>query len=180
MSTIHQMRVEFDPPEDRLLMSIISKDGKEFRMLLTRRFVRLLWPNLVKLAESTPEAAAQQSDAARKSIVRFQHEKALASSKFTDKYDKDRVVSQYFGEAPVLITEGRIKRIDNPKGPNQVAFMAKDGRPVTMALDDVLLHSMARLIRNAAQKAGWDLDLGALAGDTAATKDGQPASRVLN
>ena len=41
MSTIHQMRVEFDPPEDRLLMSIISKDGKEFRMWFTRRFVSL-------------------------------------------------------------------------------------------------------------------------------------------
>lgn len=180
MSTIHQMRVEFDPPEDRLLMSIISKDGKEFRMWFTRRFVKLLWPNLVKLAESTPEAAAQQSEAARKSIVRFQHEKALAASNFTDKYDKEKVVSQYFGEEPVLITQGSIKRIDAPKGPNQVAFMAKDGRPVNMALDDVLLHSMARLIRNAARKAGWGLDLGALAGDATATKDDQPATRVLN
>lgn len=180
MSTIYQMRVEFDAPEDRLLMSIISKDGTEFRMLFTRRFVRLLWPNLLKLAESTPEAAAQQSEAARESIVRFQHETAVASTKFTSRYDKDKVVSQYFGEEAVLITEGRIKRTDDPKGPNQVMFTAKDGRPVTMAIDDVLLHSMVRLIRNAAGKAGWDLDLGALAGETGAAQDGQKAPRVLN
>lgn len=180
MSTIHQMRVEFDPPEDRLLMSIIAKDGKEFRMWFTRRFIKLLWPNLVKLAESTPEAAAQQSDAARTSVVRFQHEKAVASGRFTSKYDSDKVTSQHFGEEPVLITQGSIRRIDNPKGSNQIAFAAKDGRPVTMALDDVLLHSMVRLLRNAAKKAGWDLDLGALAGEAVATRDGQPVPKVLN
>lgn len=180
MSTIYQMRVEFDAPEDRLLMSIISKDGKEFRMWLTRRFVRLLWPNLLKLAESTPEAAAQQSDAARSSVVRFQHEQAIASTKFTSKYDREKVVSQYYGETPVLITEGQIRRTSNERGPNQIVFMAKDGRPVTMALDNVLLHSMARLIRNAAKKAGWELDLGALASEPGAAKDGQGPSRVLN
>ncbi|MEN3977061.1 hypothetical protein [Emcibacter sp. SYSU 3D8] len=180
MSTIHQMRIEFDAPEDRLLMSIISKDGKEFRMWFTRRFILLLWPNLLKLAESTPEAAAQASEAARRSIVRFQHEKALAASKFTTTYDKDKVVSQHFGEEPVLITQGGIRRIDNPKGPNQVAFMTKDGKPVTMAMDDVLLHSMARLIRNAVKKAGWNLDLGVLAGETPAAADAQPTPRVLN
>ena len=180
MSTIHQMRVEFDPPEDRLLMSIIAKDGKEFRMWFTRRFVRLLWPNLLKLAESTPEAAAQQSEAARSSVVRFQHEKAIAATKFTSNYDRDKVTSQHFGEEPVLITQGSIRRIDNPSGANQVAFAAKDGRPVTMALDDVLLHSMVRLIRNASRKAGWDLELGALAGEQPASKDDKHEPRVLN
>ena len=180
MSTIHQMRVEFDPPEDRLLMSVIAKDGREFRMWLTRRFVKLMWPNLLRLAESTPEAAAQKNDAARTSVVRFQHERAVSSGQFTSTYDKDKVTSQHFGEAPVLITQGSIKRVDNPKGVNQVAFTSKDGKPVTMAIDDVLLHAMVRLIRNAARKAGWELDLGALAGDTIATKDGQPVPRVLN
>jgi hypothetical protein len=180
MSTIHQMRVEFDAPEDRLLLSIIGRDGMEIKMWLTRRFVRLLWPNLLKLAESTPEAVAQQTPEAKTSVVRFQHEQALAAARFSSRYDADKVTSQPLGEAPVLITQGKIKRLDDRKGANQIAFVSKDGKPVTMALDDVLLHSLSRLIRDAAKRAGWDLNLGSLTTETTAAQDGKPATRVLN
>lgn len=179
MSTIHQMRVEFDAPEDRLLVSVLSRDGAELKLWLTRRFVRLLWPNLLKLAAATPEAAAQQSPEAKSSVVRFQHEQALAKTRFSSRYDSDRIVSHPFGEAPLLITQGKIKRTENGKEPNQLSFMAKDGRPVTFSLDNVLLHSLARLIRNASRKAGWELELDVLTGEPPA-RDGQATPRVIN
>jgi hypothetical protein len=180
MSTIHQIRVVFDPPEDRLLMSIISKDGLEYRMWLTRRFVTLMWPNLVKLAEATPEAAAQQSEEARQSVVRFQHEQAVRSAQFSSTYDSEKVVRQSLGDSPVLITQGSIKRSDDVKEPNRIAFMSKDGKPITLAVDTLLLHSLLRLVRNAVKKADWDLDLGPLSGEGITAQDGDTAQRVIN
>jgi hypothetical protein len=48
---LHQLKVDYNAEQDRLLMLIATSDGVELRMWLTRRFVKLLWPLLVKLAE---------------------------------------------------------------------------------------------------------------------------------
>ncbi|MBI1181551.1 MAG: hypothetical protein GC201_13440 [Alphaproteobacteria bacterium] len=178
MSSIHQMRVEFIPPEDRLLLSVISRDGMEVKLWLTRRFVRLLWPNLLKLAESTPEAAAQQSPEAKSSIMRFQHEKALAEARFGKKYDGDKVVDRPFGEAPLLVTKGQIRRVSEPKVGNRLAFVSQDDKPITLTLDDVLLHSLCRLIREAARKAEWDLGLGGLSAESGAPGSARPGAAI--
>jgi hypothetical protein len=178
MSAIHQMRVEFKAPEDRLLFSVISRNGTEVTLWMTRRFVRLLWPNLVKLASSTPEAAAQQSPDARKSVLRFQHEKALASAKFGSSYDRDKVTSRPLGETPVLVTKARTRRTTDPKGPNQLSFATEDDKPITLSLDDVMLHSLCRLIRQASDKAEWNLTLGDLSPEARPQQAGQAATRL--
>jgi hypothetical protein len=179
MSTIHQMRVQYIAPEDRLLLSVIARDGTEVKLWLTRRFVRLLWPNLVKLAESTPEAAAQPTPGGRTSVVRFQHEQAIAKARFGAAYDSDKVVSQPLGPDPVLITKGAVRRKPAAGDSNQLALVSVDGKPVTLALDDTLLHSLTRLIRNAAKAGEWDLSLGTLTEDPA-EKDPARLAHLLN
>ncbi|MEN3953446.1 hypothetical protein [Iodidimonas sp. SYSU 1G8] len=178
MSTIHQMRVQYIAPEDRLLLSVIARDGTEVKLWLTRRFVRLLWPNLVRLAESTPEAAAQPTPDARTSVVRFQHEQALAKARFGAAYDSDKVVTQPLGPDPVLITKGAVRRKAAGES-NQLALVSTEGKPVTLALDDTLLHSLTRLIRNAAKAGEWDLSLGTLTEDPA-EKDKARQAHLLN
>ena len=48
---LHQLKVDYDAEQDRLLMQVATSEGVEVRLWLTRRFVKLLWPLLVKLAE---------------------------------------------------------------------------------------------------------------------------------
>ena len=48
---LHQLKADFDAEQDRMLMLIAASEQVEVRMWLTRRFVKLLWPLLVKLAD---------------------------------------------------------------------------------------------------------------------------------
>src|ERR1700704_1586161 len=52
---LHQLKVDYDAEQDRLLMLVATSEGVELRLALTRRFVKLLWPLLVKpAAEAGP------------------------------------------------------------------------------------------------------------------------------
>ena len=48
---LQQINVEYSAEQDRLLMRIGTSEGSEMRLSLTRRYVKLLWPLLVRLAE---------------------------------------------------------------------------------------------------------------------------------
>ena len=47
---LHQLKVDYDAEQDRLLMLVATSEGMELRLSLTRRFVKLLWPLLVGFA----------------------------------------------------------------------------------------------------------------------------------
>jgi hypothetical protein len=64
---LHQLKVDYNAEQDRLLMQIAASDAVELRMWLTRRFVKLLWPLLVKLAEeASPRIRTQANPEARR------------------------------------------------------------------------------------------------------------------
>ena len=61
---LHQLKIDFNAEQDRLLMLVSTDDGAVVRMWLTRRFVKLLWPLLVKLAEeANPQVGTIPADA---------------------------------------------------------------------------------------------------------------------
>ena len=63
---LHQLKIDFDAEQDRMLMLIAASEQIEVRMWLTRRFVKLLWPLLVKLAEeASPRIRTQPNPEAR-------------------------------------------------------------------------------------------------------------------
>jgi len=60
---LHQLKVDYDAEQDRLLMLVATNEGVELRLSLTRRFVKLLWPLLVleALRRRRQRAAAGRS-----------------------------------------------------------------------------------------------------------------------
>ena len=57
---LRQLKIDFNPEQDRLLMQLSTSDGAEMRLWMTRRYVKLLWPVLVQLAEDlSPRIKAQ-------------------------------------------------------------------------------------------------------------------------
>jgi hypothetical protein len=173
---LHQLKIDYDAEQDRLLMLVAASDGVEVRLTLTRRFVKLLWPLLVKLAEeASPRIRTQANPEARKALLGIEHAQAVARADFSKAYEaKPR--STPLGETPLLLA--RIQTGRNREGQPVVALHPAEGSGVTLTFDSVLLHSVCRLLQTAVKKSDWDMDL--KLPDAAARQPAAHEPRTLN
>jgi len=154
---LHQLKIDFVAEQDRLLMLIAASEKVEVRMWLTRRFVKLLWPLLVKLAEeASPRIRTQASPEVRKALLGIEHEQAVQRANFSKPYD-DSTRATPLGADPLLLA--RIQTGHDPEGHPVVAMHPAEGQGVTLTLDPVLLHSICRLLQAAVKKSDWDMEL---------------------
>lgn len=154
---LDQLKVDYDAEQDRLLMLVGASEGVEVRLALTRRFVKLLWPLLVKLAEeASPRIRTQADPEARKALLGMEHEYALSKADFSRPYDATGRDTP-LGPAPILLA--RIQTGQDRGGQPVVALHPAEGQGITLSLDSVLLHSVCRLLQAAVKKSDWDMEL---------------------
>ncbi|MGH8705008.1 MAG: hypothetical protein ACREUO_06265 [Burkholderiales bacterium] len=154
---LQQLKIDYVAEQDRLLMLISASESVEVRMWLSRRFVKLLWPLLVKLAEeASPRIRTQPNPEARKALLGIEHEKAVQKADFSKPYDPSARATP-LGEAPLLLA--RIQTGHDANGHPVLAMHPTEGQGVTLTLDPVLLHSVCRLLQAAVKKSDWDMEL---------------------
>ena len=172
---LEQIRIDFVPEHDRLLMRLASGDRSEILLWLTRRCVRLLWPLLVKMIESTPRIAQQPLPEARQALLGLQREQALSKANFSRPYDaagRERPL----GAEPLVVA--RLNTGRNEHGKHVLVLLPHEGQGVTLALDDTLLHGLCKLLQDVVAKAEWDMVLALPTGPALATAEAAP--RLLN
>ncbi len=181
--TIHQLQVAFDAAEDRLLLRVTTTAQEEFRVFLTRRFVKGLWPLLVNTIASKVAVKAPVAEA-RREVMAFEHEKALSETDFKTPFQeppKEAPRRMPLGNAPYLATQGQVRLVD---GVFKLALNPAQGQGIEIGLDDRLMHSMCRLIEQAARNAEWDLPqfapVQSASTGEAPTQDATPPKRLLN
>src|SRR5260221_12920022 len=173
---LHQLKVEYDAEQDRLIMLVATSELVELRLALTRRFVKLLWPLLVKFAEeASPRIRTQANPEARKALLGLEYEYAASNADFSKPYDAASHATP-LGEKPVLLA--RIQTCHDRYGQPVVALHPSDGQGITLTFDSVLLHSVCRLLQAAVKKSDWDMEL-KLPG-TDAQESGERPARTLN
>jgi hypothetical protein len=156
---LHQINLHFDPVEDRILlrMTVGAPEAlSEFRILLTRRFVALLWKSLQGAAAESVRADERIAPASRDAVLRFQQESALARADFSTPFSQGDVATP-LGDAPILVSRARVAR--SPQGGRILSLQAADGPALQINMNDQLLHSFMKLLSDAAGKAQWGLDL---------------------
>ncbi|MSQ49511.1 MAG: hypothetical protein EXR30_03880 [Betaproteobacteria bacterium] len=154
---MHQLKIDFTAEQDRMLMLIAASEQVEVRMWLTRRFVKLFWPLLVKLAEeASPRISTQPNPEARKALLSIEHEQAVSKANFSQPYD-DSLRATPLGAEPLLLA--RIETGHDSNGHPVIALHPAEGQGVTLTLDPVLLHSVCRLLQAALKKSDWDIAL---------------------
>lgn len=154
---IHQLQLAFDAGEDRLLLRLSTTAGEEFRVFLTRRFVKILWPHLLGTLESAVVAKAPAIEA-RREVLAFEHEKAVRETDFSKPFAEPAGTTQQrfpLGERPFVAIHGQL-RVNAP-GAYKMVLNPGEGRGVEIGLDERLLHSFCQLLESAARAAEWDL-----------------------
>jgi hypothetical protein len=173
---LHQLKIDYDAESDRLLMQIATSEQSEVRLALTRRFVKLLWPLLVRLAEeASPKIRTQANPEARKALLGLEHEQAVTKADFSKPYEGE-TLSKPLGEAPILLT--RIQTGHDRDGQPVVALHPSQGQGITLTFDSVLLHSVCRLLQAAVKKSDWDMELKLPGAEAPPPPERQP--RTLN
>jgi hypothetical protein len=153
---LHQLKVEYRPEEDRILIRLATDTGAEVLLWLTRRCVVRLWPVLLNMAQAVPEVQLQQNPEARKALLGFQHEKAIRQANFSKPYEESER-ERPLGAEPLLIT--RIQPRRDPQGRNVLGLLPATGQGVHITLDDNLMHGLMKLLQNAVKKSDWNLEL---------------------
>lgn len=151
---IHQMQMQYDRLQDRILLRVSTADGAEFRFWITRRYVKLLWTILIKMLERDPVVAVHTDEKVRRTMMGFQHTDAVRAGDFAKKYE-DTVRALPLGDAPVLLSRVTAKQT---AGKNQLLCMhPEEGQGIDIAVDTGLLHMVSKLVIDAVGQSGWDL-----------------------
>ena len=154
---LHQIKLEYNPEQDRVLMRVSTSDSQEMLLWLTRRCVNLLWPALLKLAQTSPRVVTQASPDARAALLGFEHEKAVKSSDFSRPYEEQVASSRPLGAEPILVS--RIQTRRNQDGSYVLSLQPTSGQGLNINLDDTLLHSLCKLVQSSVSGAEWDMRL---------------------
>jgi len=157
MANIHQVQLRYDAHEDRALLRLATTDRSEFRFWVTRRYARLLWRALTGSAARSGRALHQPEPAAREAMVAFEHEAALERADFQTAYRDDHAVAHPLGDAPVLLAQVKCAPLEG--GLTLLGMHPLQGQGVEIRVDPILLHSLLKLIADAARAGEWDLDL---------------------
>jgi len=153
---LHQLKLDFDPEQDRLLLRVSTDNRLEVRLWLTRRVLRLLWPLLVQMARAAPEVALQSNPQARDALVGMRHERALRRANFADAFE-EVPREMPLGAEPVLVARIQANKDDN--GNQVLGLLPQHGQGIHLTMDEILLHSFCKLVQSAVAKSDWDLVL---------------------
>lgn len=152
---LRQIRIDYVPEHDRLLLRISTDDEAELRFWFTRRYVKGLWPALMKMVEVVGEARAHADPETRKAMLEFEHEKAVQQADFATPYQGARTLP--LGAEPLLVT--RLRAAPDGRGSAVLAMHPAQGQGIDLTMDAMLLHSFTRLLQGAVVKTDWDIGL---------------------
>ena len=153
---LHQLKLDFVPEQDRLLLRVSTDNRIEVRLWLTRRATRLLWPLMLQMLRSSPEVALQSNPQARDALLGMQHEQALVQANFADPFE-EAPREMPLGEEPILVVNIQASR--NERGDQVLGLLPQQGQGLHLTLDNTLLHSLCKLLQNAVAKSDWDIEL---------------------
>ncbi|CAB5495167.1 hypothetical protein THERMOT_256 [Bathymodiolus thermophilus thioautotrophic gill symbiont] len=166
---IHQMQISYSNQEDRLILSINSKENEELRLFLTRRIVASFWeilnktishslsiatPNdILKPKDGQPESQKKQME--QKMEQQIQHQNIIEKSDYETPFNNGNKFP--VGEAPILVEKITINVYENNN--TALIFESNNGQNINLNLNPQLLHNLSDLLIRVMPSTNWNIDL---------------------
>jgi len=142
---IRQLQVAFDSLQDRLLLRVATPADEEYRIWLTRRFLRDLWPHLAALLGKRAAPVAAVAEAAPAEAPSFEQP-------FADDH-----ATYPLGLTPLLTSEIKVDTLAD--GNFKLTFREGRERSFRLGLTPELLQMLCAMLRAGAEQAQWNLAL---------------------
>jgi hypothetical protein len=139
---IRQMQIANDNVQDRLVLRVSTQADEEFRVWLTRRFVREMWPHLAGLLGNQPAPLAG---------------KPPAEAPNFDQPFADAKATYPLGMTPLLTSEVKCDTLSD--GTFSLTFREGRERSFQLGLNADLLQALCAMLRAGAENAQWNLGL---------------------
>ena len=143
---IRQLQIAHDALQDRLILRVATQADEEFRVWLTRRFLRELWPHLAKLL----------SQSSHSQPLTGEMEAMPAPPNFDQAFQDDKATYP-LGSTPLLTSE--IKCDSLADGSFHLTFREGRERSFDLGLTPDLLQAFCAMLRAGAEQAQWGLVL---------------------
>ena len=167
---VHQLSVNYEQAQDRILARINTTTGEELRVWLTRRLCLNLWPSLNKaVAEfvlqkksptdqvATPMGHAD--DTTRQMMADFERQDSLKNADFKTPY-KAQPTLLPLGPEPLVVAQMKLNTLAS--GLLQFDFKEKlpgqAPRGFQLGMAEQTLHGFVHLLDKALSRAGWHGD----------------------
>ncbi|HXQ49869.1 MAG TPA: hypothetical protein VN802_02140 [Stellaceae bacterium] len=145
--------LNYDPEEDRLLVSVDLPDGKEYAMAMTRRLAKLLVGALADMHASRRAKALGSHQQMRDTVLSFEHERAVAEG-FSSGGTRSNLPKKPLFAPPRLVREVKL----TPRDDGGTTMVLDDkARALTFDLNQPRLHSFMAGVLDLAAHAHWDL-----------------------
>lgn len=155
---IHKLEISFDPIEDRLILKFHTEDLSEYRLWLTRRFVKIFWATLKKLLHEDQKPSSQKAQEAEKISQAYEKEQTIKKSEFIQKYSSKVHLSKTpLGPEPILITKIQIKQHKN--GTAILCLYPEEGQGFEVPAHSMIINALCKLLSESVRKTDWDFYL---------------------
>ncbi len=157
---LQQINISFVPVEDRLLLRMTAgRPGtlSEYRVWLTRRFVKLLWSTLEQMMEVETKKNPSFSPESIPLVRQFQEDAALKNTDFSTPFKDEQPSSLPLGEAPILAS--LIQSGYSREGQQMLRINDQRDQGINITMNLQLIHSVRKLISDAARLAQWDINI---------------------
>lgn len=157
MSRIQKLEVSFNPIEDRLILKFYTESLVEYRLYITRRFLKIFWKALQRLLTTDVKPKVEQVKEVKKIKQAYEKEQTMKKSDFVQKYSSKVQISKTpLGTDPILVSRIQIRQAQS--GPPILCLQPENGRGFEIAAHTMIVRAICKLICEALKKTDWDLD----------------------
>lgn len=161
---LHQVSIDYNPTEDRILLRVSTSGQKAYYVWMTRRFTFLL-RNLLR--KNLLEGVEVASPEAKEAMLEWQKREVLEKADFSKPYEVKEEFEYPLGASGIVASTLAIQ----PIGQNlQVKMAPPQGQGIDLTLDRNLLQIFIKMIDDAVAKADWNLAPALSSGETAEGK----------